>query len=98
MFPFWTHRLSDKADLDVSAFSFNAVLPDNQGQLQVVANPVLRLDGKEAIQLSITASGRPRGSSDEQILEWLDLGHDHVVNFFADFTSPNMHSFWGRTR
>lgn len=98
MFPFWTHRLSDKADLDVRAFSFSAALPDGQGQLQLVANPVLRSDGKEAIQLSITASGRPQGSSDEQILDWLDLGHDYVVNFFADFTSPNMHSFWGRTR
>jgi hypothetical protein len=98
MFPFWSHRLSERADLDVGAFSFSAALPDGRGQLQVVANPVLRSDGKEAIQLSITASGKPRGSDDGQILEWLDLGHDYVVNFFADFTSPDMHSFWGRTR
>jgi uncharacterized protein (TIGR04255 family) len=98
MFPFWAQRLSDKADLDVSAFSFNAALPDGRGQLQVIANPVLRADGKEAIQLSLTASGKPQGSDDEQILEWLDLGHDYVVNFFADFTSPSMHSSWGRTR
>lgn len=98
MFPFWTQRFSDKADFDVSAFSFNALLPDGQGQLQVIANPVLRSDGKQAIQLTITASGKPQGSDDDQILAWLDLGHDYVVNFFADFTSPNMHSFWGRTR
>jgi uncharacterized protein (TIGR04255 family) len=98
MFPFWAQRLSAKVDFDVSAFSFNVALPDKQGQLQVIANPVLRSDGKEAIQLTLTASGKPPGSSDEHILQWLDLGHDHVVNFFADFTSPNMHSFWGRTR
>jgi uncharacterized protein (TIGR04255 family) len=98
MFPFWAQRLSDNADFDVSAFSFNAALPDKLGQLQVIASPVLRSDGKEAIQLTITASGKPRESTDEKILEWLDLGHDYVVNFFADFTSPKMHSFWGRTR
>lgn len=98
LFPFWAQRLSAKADFDVNAFSFNVALPDKQGQLQVIANPVLRSDGKEAIQLTITASGKPPGSSDEHILAWLDLGHDYVVNFFADFTSPNMHSFWGRTR
>jgi uncharacterized protein (TIGR04255 family) len=98
MFPFWAQRVSNREDFDVNAFSFSAALPDKQGQLRVISNPVLRSDGKEAIQFTITASGKPMGSTDAQIIEWLDLGHRYVVNFFADFTSPTMHTFWGRTR
>jgi len=98
MFPFWQQKLSEKSDFDVSAFSFNAALPSKHGQLQVAANPVLRTDGKEAIQFTITASGKPAGSSNDQVLEWLDLGHSYVVKFFEDFTSQAMHSLWGRTR
>lgn len=98
MFPFWARKFGEKFDLDVNAFSFSSFLPQNQGQLQVAATPVLRADGKEAIQLTITASGKPAGSGDAQILEWLDLGHNYVVSFFADFTSQQLHNLWGRTR
>ena len=98
MFPFWERRFSEKTDFDVNAFSFNMALPHKFGQLQVAANPVLRADGKQAVQLTLTASGKPESSADEHILKWLDVGHEYIVNFFAEFTSSALHTFWGRIR
>lgn len=71
-------------------------LPNNAGRLQVVVQPGIRkTDSKEIIQFAITATIKPRGSSSAEILRSLDTGHSAVVTSFRDFTTPEMHSFWG---
>jgi uncharacterized protein (TIGR04255 family) len=71
-------------------------LPDRAGTLQVVLQPGLRKrDGKEIIQFSLTATGKPAGSSLAEILRWLDFGHAAVVTSFRDLTTPEMHAHWG---
>ena len=71
-------------------------MPNNSGRLQIVAQPAIRQsDGKEVLQLTLTARGQPKSSAHEDLLKWLDLGHEWVVRGFKDFTSRKMHGVWG---
>jgi|SRR5271155_76335 uncharacterized protein (TIGR04255 family) len=71
-------------------------LPENAGTLQVALQPGIRKrDSKEIIQFSLTATGKPAGSSLGDILKWFDLGHIAVVTSFRDLTTPEMHRHWG---
>lgn len=98
IFPFWSRKLSERHDFHALAFGFTASLPQNSGQLQVSANPVIRSDGKQVIQLAITVSHRPLGSGHEQLMSAIDACHEYVVTFFADFTSQEMQALWKRTK
>ncbi len=74
------------------------VMPEKKGRLHVAVQPVIsRPLGKEVLQLTLTARGRPGGSSLENIVDWFDLGHEWVVRGFADITTREMHAAWGRT-
>lgn len=59
--------------------------------------PVIRADdGKEILQLSLTALCRPRSQLDVDLLGALDVGREWVVRGFTDFTSREMHEVWKR--
>jgi len=47
--------------------------------------------------LTLSAKGRPTGSSVEDILAWLDRGREWVVRGFAALTTEAAHDHWGRT-
>ncbi len=69
----------------------------NLGRLYVSFNPVVRTrDGKEVLQMTLTARGAPKSSSDDDVLAWLDIGRKWVVRGFADFTTDTMHKVWGK--
>lgn len=70
---------------------------ENAGRLYVSVAPVIRArDGKEVLQMTLTARGSPKSSSDEDVFAWLDLGRKWVVRGFADFTTTAMHEIWGK--
>jgi uncharacterized protein (TIGR04255 family) len=72
-------------------------LEENAGRLYVAFGPVIRTrDGKEVLQMSLTARGAPKSSSDEDVFAWLDMARKWVVRGFADFTTPEMHQVWGK--
>lgn len=72
-------------------------LGENAGRLHVAFSPVLRArDGKEVLQMTLTARGAPKSSMDNDVFEWLDLGRKWVVRGFADFTTDTMHKVWGK--
>ncbi len=72
-------------------------LEEDAGRLYVEFVPVIRArDGQEVLQMTLTARGAPRSSSDEDVFAWLDLGRKWIVRGFADFTTETMHSVWGR--
>jgi uncharacterized protein (TIGR04255 family) len=80
-------------------FTYQYVLPDKKGRLHVEAQPALRgHDGSRVFQLTLTARGRPSSGGTDAILGWLDLGHEWVVNGFADLTTSEMHRLWERYR
>lgn len=73
-------------------------LGDNAGRLYVAFLPVIRgRDGKEVLQMTLTARGAPASSAKEDIFRWMDLGRKWVVRGFADFTTEEMHKVWGKT-
>lgn len=72
-------------------------LEDGAGRLHVSFAPVIRTrDGKEVLQMTLTARGAPKSTDDESIFAWLDLGRKWVVRGFADFTTEKMHEIWGK--
>ena len=72
-------------------------LEENAGRLYVSFVPVIRgRDGKEVLQMTLTARGAPQSSGDEDVFQWFDLGRKWVVRGFADFTTEEMHMIWGK--
>lgn len=68
------------------------------GRLRVTMQPVVRRqDGKQVLQLTLTARGRPRAPELGASLEWFDLGHEWIVRGFTDLTTAAMHKIWRRT-
>ena len=69
------------------------------GRLTVSAQPgVRRVDKKPLIALTLTSRGRPIGAGISGVLNFLDLGHEWIVQGFADLTTDEMHRIWGRNR
>lgn len=76
---------------------FSYQMPDRVGRLSINVQQVVRhSDTEEVLQLTLTARGRPKTSSSDDMMSWLDLGREHVVRGFADITTPEMHKLWGR--
>jgi hypothetical protein len=78
-------------------FTLMFELPDGLGNLHVQLIPATLLEGKEVYQLSLTAFGKPLGSDVINIVEWIERGHNAVVQAFADFTSKVVQTKdWGK--
>jgi uncharacterized protein (TIGR04255 family) len=72
-------------------------MPNNDGSLRIEMVPGLSSDGRQLIQLSITAAGAPKSSETEDIMEWMDKGRYAVVKSFSEFTSDGVQSkVWER--
>jgi len=65
------------------------------GRLHISMTPGY-LDIGPLLVLTLTARGRPAGSSDQEILDFMNVGREHIVRGFASFTTPQMHARWGR--
>lgn len=79
-------------------FSLRYLMPENKGRLHVTLDPKVRVrDGKEILQMNLTARGNPGSSNLEEICEWFNLGHTWIVEGFTQLTTPEMHKLWGRT-
>ncbi len=46
------------------------------------------------VTLRLTVRGAPKGKTQEDVLNWLDLGHYYVVHAFKQITSETMHKRW----
>ena len=84
----------EKVTLNVSY-----LLPGNQGRMYVSLEPVIRTrDATEVLQFNLTVRGAPSSSGDADVLRWLDVGRQWIVEGFTDFTTDAMHKVWGRTK
>lgn len=87
------------SNLEFAAFSVNYALADGKIRLLFSSQPTVRAtDGKEVIQLTVTATGRPASSDLGDILSWLDVGHKALIHGFIDFTTPEIQDYWRRTK
>jgi uncharacterized protein (TIGR04255 family) len=71
-------------------------LADMNVGLQVQVQSAIRPDGKELLQLTLTAKGAPQSSTDEALSEALDRCHDAVILGFDDITTQLAHRKWGK--
>ncbi|MGH7825503.1 MAG: TIGR04255 family protein [Candidatus Binatia bacterium] len=97
----WSGKRSGNFLPEQESVSFNSryLLPEKKGRLHVAMQPVIRRrDAKEILRLNLTVRGKPNSSELNDIVEWLNLGHDWAVRGFADITTPEMHQIWGRTQ
>jgi len=83
-----------------SLISLNAAypMPGKGGRLAVSLQPGIRPDGKETLQLNVSARCKPGSSRSVDVLKALDLARGWVVNGFTDFTTEQMHEVWKRTQ
>jgi len=87
---------SNSHDLKLTSFAMGYQIGDGPARLQIVGQPGLReSDGKEIIQLSLTARCTPAASEWESIVQSLNFNHLAVVQNFREFTSAKLHSLWG---
>jgi uncharacterized protein (TIGR04255 family) len=69
------------------------------GRLHVAAEPVFRsADDSPMFTLTLTARGRPLGSDNSGVLNFLSVGREWIVRTFASITTAEMHTVWKRTR
>ena len=72
-------------------------MPEDRGRLHFNAMHVRRqIDNKESIRLELIARGKPVTNTHDDVLNWMDLGHDWIVRGFADLTSKQAHALWKR--
>jgi hypothetical protein len=84
---------------DPQSVAFRASYPvaGTDGRLLVSAQPAIRdIDGKEIVQLTLTARGKPAASDWASAINWIDTGRDWVVRGFTDLTTKQMHDLWRR--
>jgi uncharacterized protein (TIGR04255 family) len=68
------------------------------GRVHVTFRPVwLLTDSSPAIQLEITARGKPRDASLESAFRLLDAERQEIVRTFKHVTTPEMHTLWKYT-
>jgi uncharacterized protein (TIGR04255 family) len=84
---------------EAGAVTLRYLMPDQNGRLHVVLQRAIRhTDGKNILQMTLTARGAPKTGSAGDVSAWMDLGREWVVRGFADLTSAEMHAQWRRMR
>lgn len=93
-----TERLEGLVNkVDHTSFVFGYQLPEGAGSLRIELQPVVSPQGKQILQLTLTAVGQPEGSDLASILSWLDKGRYAIVKSFSQFTSREIQDkVWGR--
>jgi uncharacterized protein (TIGR04255 family) len=96
----WSGRFSDtwlSAPETVEVATHHQIVVNGApvGRLHVSLQP--GYVGSDAVfVLTLTARGRPSGTSDSDVVEFLDLGREQIVRGFTSVTSSEMHAKWGR--
>ncbi len=84
------------SSVEFATFQVTYGLRGGTTKLLFSSQPAVRPDGKEVIQLTVTASARPLSSEDDDIFRWFEQSHDDIREGFLNFTTPEMHDYWRR--
>jgi uncharacterized protein (TIGR04255 family) len=84
---------------NVEFVAFTVVQAFGKGKVTIAVNPgVRRLDGKEVLQMNITATRESQGSVDKDLFAGLDECHQNALNAFEGFVTDEALAKWERTR
>jgi uncharacterized protein (TIGR04255 family) len=99
IYPAWKGTGSDGVLSNPQMISIGAWYLRPSGLLQIGSQPGLRKsDGKDIIQLTVTATSSPSSQDDDALFACLDACHQTAVEGFAEFTSEELHPRWRRIR
>lgn len=99
IFPAWNGIRNEELLSRVEAINVTVWYGHADGKVQFNASSAIRqADGKEIIQLTVTASATPTTSSDDELLRCLDACHENAVRGFLKFTSEKIQNKWERVR
>lgn len=99
VYPAWHGPRPDYPLSNPKMINIGASYALQHGMLQINSQGAVRQsDGKEIIQLGVTAAVVPQGQSDSELFEALDHSHEAAVQGFLQFTSEEMHRRWRRTK
>lgn len=94
-------QFSDRGP-DEFLVSFREAIRDDSGKpharLLCDAGVGIKANRQKIIQLTLTVRGFPKGSDIESALEFITDGRDRIVRKFADLTTTEAHTKWGRIR
>jgi uncharacterized protein (TIGR04255 family) len=98
LFPIWRGLQSDGLfrTMESASFTVSYKLGDENSRIQFLLQPGVRQDGREVVQLTVTALGKPNEQENQALYDWLDFGHVAVINGFVQFTSSEAHQIWRR--
>jgi uncharacterized protein (TIGR04255 family) len=92
--------LSEPAEVAIRAkYRLPTGLGDAGGLLSFQLDPAMSLDeGTVVLLLQVTAEGPVDSGKGEEVLDYLDVGHEWIVRGFTSFTRSSMHAIWKRRR
>ncbi len=89
--------LDTLSKLKMTAIATTYEIP--HGTLQINSQPGIRqMDGKEVVQLTVTAQIIPTKQKNEEFFQCLDRCHEANVNGFLEFTTEEFQQKWKRKR
>jgi len=75
--------------------AFNVVQPIGKGKVNIVVSPGVRLsDGKEILQMNVTATRITEGSEDKDLFDGLNECHDISLQAFREFVTDDALKVW----
>lgn len=87
-------------DLESAGVQVSYLIPDSDGQpigrIWVQSSPAIGPQGERIQMLSLVGRGPPASPSFDAVLEFFDNARSRIVRGFADITSSDMHTTWGR--
>lgn len=99
LFRAWRGFPSGSAFGNIELAAFNVVQSIGKGKVAVVVSPGIRtLDGKEILQMNVTATRVPEGSEDKHLFAGLDECHEIALKAFQDFVTEDALQRWEKNR
>jgi uncharacterized protein (TIGR04255 family) len=84
---------------NIELAAFNVVQAIGKGKVTIVVSPgVRRLDGKEVLQMNVTATRVPEGSEDKDLFAGLDDCHEIALRAFQGFVTDDALLKWEKNR
>ncbi len=70
--------------------------PNSPARAYVSSAPVMFDDGTNGKSLTLVMRGAPAADDLASALEWLDFGHNQIINSFRDMITDDMRQYWGQ--
>ncbi len=96
LFRVWRGFDANSIFKNIEQAAFNVVQAIGKGKVNVVVSPGVRLaDGKEVLQLTVTAIRVTEGSEDKDLFDGLNECHDIALKAFREFVTDETLKGWG---